>query len=499
MRIAPADDQRALLAAISACLASRQVPGWATGGFLRDSLLGLTTRDVDIALDGDPVALGPRLADEISAYFVVLDAVRGHVRLVPRDGRGSVDLTPLRAPSILEDLRLRDYTINAMAGELAPVAEGEFKLIDPTGGLSDLRAGTVRAISEECFRNDPIRLLRGVRIANQLGFRIDPATAEVIRANAHLIGTTAGERQREELVRIFETDTAAAALRLVDGLELFAHVFPELEAMRGVEQPKEHSYDVLEHSFATVGALDCLLASTQPQEPPQRELWRELWNALAWCDDLRPHLRKDTGSGMTRAGLLKLCGLLHDAGKPGTKSFERGGRMRFFGHSEAGARIADRLMRRLRFAANEARDVSAMIEAHLRPMQLGQSPGVPSKRAIYRFFRDTGAAGIDTLFLSLADHLGTVGPRVTPEGFRRHLALISYILQVRFREEEVVKPPKLVDGGDVCSDLGIEPGPLVGRLLEAVREAQAAGGVTTKEEALALARREMERIGREAS
>jgi poly(A) polymerase len=191
---------------------------------------------------------------------------------------------------------------------------------------------------------------------------------------------------------------------------------------------------------------------------------------------------------MSRAALLKLGGLLHDVGKPATRSTDETGRMRFFGHQHVGADIAAAALRRLRFSSREVAMVRAMVAAHLRPVQMAQQ-GPPTRRAIYRFFRDTGEAGIETLFLSLADHLATVGPRLNEAGWRRHVALTSYILEKRLREADVVAPPKLLKGEEVMAALGLPPGPLVGQLLEAVREAQAAGEISTREEALALARR----------
>lgn len=161
--------------------------------------------------------------------------------------------------------------------------------------------------------------------------------------------------------------------------------------------------------------------------------------------------------------------------------------MRFFGHSDAGAEIAGGLMRRLRFSGREREIVERMIEAHLRPVQMAQDRA-PTKRAVYRYFRATGEAGIDTLFLSLADHLGTVGPNVRWEGYRAHVAVVSHILRLHLLEERVTSPPKLVSGDDLMRELGLEPGALLGELLEAVREAQAAGEVSTPAEALALAR-----------
>jgi poly(A) polymerase len=166
--------------------------------------------------------------------------------------------------------------------------------------------------------------------------------------------------------------------------------------------------------------------------------------------------------------------------------------MRFFGHAPAGAGIAARAKRRLRFSSRETDLVRSMIDAHLRPLQMAQS-GEPTRRAIYRFFRDTGEAGIDTLFLSLADHLGTAGPRVDLEEWRRHVALVDHILRKRLREEgEVVSPAKLIDGEDLMAELDLPPGPRLGEILELVREAQAAGEVTTRAQAIAHARRYLE-------
>jgi poly(A) polymerase len=165
--------------------------------------------------------------------------------------------------------------------------------------------------------------------------------------------------------------------------------------------------------------------------------------------------------------------------------------MRFFGHSDLGAEMAGVIMRRLRFSARETRAVQTMIAAHLRPVQLGQH-GRPSARAIYKYFRDTGEAGIDTLFLSLADHLATVGPRVNIDHFKRHVAHISYMLEQRFGGSAIVAPDKLIDGDELMAEFGLSPGPLLGRILEAVREGQAIGEVTDHDSALAFARAHLE-------
>lgn len=471
---------------------SRGMNAWATGGFLRDALLGRPPRDVDICVDGDPLEIGPALAEAIGAHFVVLDEERRHARLVPMRDAPHVDLMGLRAASIDGDLRERDFTIDALAASLQSVVGRSPALLDPTGGVSDLDGRTVRATGERQLLDDPLRVLRGVRIAIALGFDIEPQTRAWLTKHAGEIRRVASERVREELMLVFGSEAAARGVRLLEEMRLLSVILPEVDVMRGVEQPKEHYHDVFGHAVATVEALDVLLAGSPPSSPT---VWSMIWEGLDWAAGLRGHLEAEVAPGIPRFALLKFCGLLHDIGKPATKSIEEGGRIRFFGHGVEGAEIAVTLMRRLRFSGRAIEIVRRMIEAHLRPVQMGQQ-GPPTRRAIYRFFRDTGDAGVDTLILSLADHLGTVGPRVNLDGFRQHVALVDHILQVRVAEPEVISPPPLVRGGDLIRELGIREGPLVGHLLAEIKEAQAAGEIATHEEALGLARRKLLQTGR---
>ncbi len=485
---------RALLSELIAVFSVQGVDAYATGGFLRDALLGKKVHDLDISVSADPLQLGPRLADTFSGHYFPLDAERRLVRVLLPAHDIHLDLQPLTGP-IEDDLLTRDYTVDAMAAPLGEVAAGspsQEGLIDPTGGFDDLRAGTIRLVSEDALRRDPLRLLRGVRLATQLGFRIEPQTRAAVQRHASLLEGVAAERQRDELVQILATPRATAGLRLMDELDLLDRVMPEIAITRGVEQPKEHHWDVFGHSLAAVEALDMLLDEEAPDSEPAKSLRNELWTQLDWWSDGRGYFSREYVPNTQRCSLIKLAGFLHDIGKPETKSFDDTGRMRFLGHADAGAEIALRLMQRLRFSSREAELVRAMVDEHLRPLQLFQQ-GMPTRKAIYRFFRDTGEAGIDTLFLSLADHLATVGPRIDLEGWRRHVAVVDYLLRTRLHEPEVVHPPKLIDGDDLMSELGLPPGPLVGELLEIVREAQAAGEVSTRDEAVELARRQLER------
>ena len=465
------------------------------GGFLRDALLGRESHDVDVAVAADPLSLGRQLADALAGHFFPLHEEIKAARIVLPAGEAvrSLDLLPLWV-DIEADLAERDLTINAMAVPVEAFAgERQPSIIDPCGGRRDLDEGIVRMARPDAFRVDPLRLLRAVRLCAELDFTLDPQTAAVMAEDASLLSQAAPERQRDELMRILATPRAAPGLRLADKLGLLEPLVPEVTAIKGEEQPKEHEWDVFDHSLETVAALDVLLGSEEPADGRWARLWRELWEKMEEFPAVGEHFQEEVSEGHTRAALLKLAALLHDVAKPETRTIDDDGRMRFFGHAPAGAARAAVVARRLRFSRAEVRQTEAMVKEHLRPLQIARD-GPPSRRALYRYFRDTGEAAIDVLFLSLADHLATVGPRLDWDDWQAHLNVVGFILAWRF-QEEVAPPPRLITGHDLMDALGLTPGPLVGRLLEAVQEAQAAGEVTTREQALALARQELERTG----
>jgi putative nucleotidyltransferase with HDIG domain len=452
---------------------------------LRDALLGVDARDLDISVRANPLELGPVLAEAFGGTSFPMSEDRALVRVLLPEYETHIDLLPLTT-SIEEDLRTRDYTVDAMAVPLAELREGSGYLIDPTGGVDDLHSRTIRLVSERALVNDPLRLLRAVRLAVQLDFEIEAETVNAVRRHAGLLTEAAPERQRDELMLMMSTDSAGRALRMLDDLELLDRLLPDAAIMRNVEQPKEHYWDVLGHAFAAVEALDWLLAEGEPSEESQRSLWGELWGQLAWWEDGRGYFQEQFVMNTYRRALIKLAAFLHDVGKPETKTFEEAGRMRFFGHHVAGADIAVRALKRLRFSSREVDYVHTVVRAHMRPLLLWQQ-GEPTRKAVYRFYRDTGDAGVDTLFHSLADHVATSGPRITLEEWRPHVAVVSYMLRKRATEPEIISPPKLVSGDDLMVELDLPAGELLGDLLDAIRDAQGAGEVTTREEAMALA------------
>lgn len=457
------------------------------GGYVRDGLLGRPSRDIDLAVRGDAVAIASQVADALDGKFVLLDEVHQVARVVLTQGgeKWYVDFAAMRG-AVEGDLGKRDFTIDAIAVPIAPFEAGlnRVECIDPLGGLSDLEGKVIRAVSDSAFRDDPARLLRAFRLAAELGFSIDGHTETIIERDGHLAASVAGERVREEVVRIVETGRAAETFRHLDRLGLLDVLIPELAPAKGVTQPKEHFWDVFDHSLETVAAVERLLLALT--------LNGDLLDPFAYRDELARHFEEGIGGGgLTRKGLLKIAALLHDVAKPRARTVEENGRIRFLGHSQMGADVADGILEHFRFSSREKKMVTAIINHHLRPGHLSNAPEWPTRRAIYRYFRDSGEVGIDTLFLSLADHLATRGPVFEMEGWREHVRITEYMLAARFGAENVVSAPRLVDGTVLIDTFGLMPGPRIGELLEAVREAQASGEIETEDDALDFVRKEL--------
>jgi poly(A) polymerase len=495
----------ASLARVLHAVSGTTSPCYVVGGFVRDILLGRSPRDIDILVSGDPFAAAQQVARELGASFVPLNEEHCIARVVQKVARNTQEGNPNAedcdlvvidfvgfAQHIEDDLGRRDFTIDAMAVpadfvaarcSAAGIAGGDIVdcIIDPQGGLHDLADGRLRACSARTFEEDPGRLLRAVRLARDLSFVIDGPTEEAILHHAHLLRTVAPERTREELLKLLALPHAADSLRHLDRLGLLVQVFPELAACRDVEQPTCHFWDVLEHSFQTVATYEFVAGQSD---------WRhgndEMLEYVPRDSSYDLYLAAPVSFDASRSTLVKLSCLLHDIAKPQTKTLDDTGRARFLGHATEGAALAKAMLQRLRFSTHESAFVETLVYNHLRPAQMS-TEGMPTRRAVYRFFRDTGHAGIGVLYLAMADYLACRGPLFTMFEWRRVCDLVQFTLNEHDRQESVVAPSKLIDGRDLMRAFDMQPGPSVGVLLEAIREAQAAGLISTRDEALALA------------
>jgi tRNA nucleotidyltransferase/poly(A) polymerase len=465
------------------------------GGAVRDALLGRVSHDFDFAIPRKAIPLARRLASVFKADFYVMDESFDIARLILTSAEGVrdvLDFAAFRGADLYADLRGRDFTINAVAFDVQAEA-----LLDPLDGASDLRARIVRACSDSALRDDPVRVLRAVRLAAEFDFKIEAGTRKAMKAAASLLPDVSPERKRDELFRILAGPRPADSLRALDLLNAFPYLLPELPALKGVQQSEPHIHDVWEHTLGTIRYLDELLSWLVPGDgsgtaddsyagPLTLQLGR-------YREQLAAHFAKRLNADRSLRALLFFAALYHDVSKPATRSVDAGGRIRFFGHDQRGAQAACERAIAFNLSNDEIERLRSVIAHHMRfhffVSHMETQGTEPSRRAVYRFFRDAGEAGIDLVLLGLADLRAIWGPTLNLQTWAAALDIAHMLLENYWeRPEETVAPPRLVDGRDVMQEYQLEPGPLVGRVLEAIRETQAAGEVSTREEALAFGR-----------
>ncbi|MEE9278168.1 MAG: HD domain-containing protein, partial [Dehalococcoidia bacterium] len=449
-------------------------------------LLGRAVAEVDVVVADEAEAFAAAAAAALETHAVKLDERIGVYRLPLADGH--IDIVA-RVGDLADDLARRDFTINALAYALSRLppagldALDRDRVVDQHDGLRDLQNGLVRMTGPTVLRDDPVRALRAIRFVTELGFQLDAETREAMGQIAAQLGGVAAERVEGELSRVFSAERASAGVELMDASGLLSVCFPELDAGRGIEQRPHHQYDVFGHQLAALRWIDNLLCSAPPADEPAASLWSGLWRAHDWrhsrWGDVREHLQRNSMA-------LRLAVLLHDIGKPATRSIEEDGRTRFFGHSGLGATMARDALKRWRFPSAVIERVALLIDQHLRPGQIASPGEPPTVRALHRFQRAVGDATPDLCWLFLADSLATAGAgRLGP----RWGAYVAHVHRIVTWEppEEARRLQRLVDGRAVMAAAGIGPGPLVGRILRAVEEAAATGEVASQAEALALA------------
>ena len=481
-----APDHDPLAAKVIGLLRQIGTPCYLVGGTIRDALLALEPAraatsikfDLDFAVPADGLLMARRIADRLGGAFYALDARRDVGRVVFTIDPGTrrvVDVARFQGDTLADDLNQRDFSVNAMALD---VNQSEPALIDPHGGYLDLQAGRLRAVSGQSMQADPLRCVRAVRLCAQLGFEIEAGTQALIQAAAPQLHRASPERLRDELMKILALPAADGSIRLMDTLGLLSSILPPVASLKGVAQSAPHRWDVFEHTLRTVEALEVWLpVAGAPAH-----------SALPFAEQIHQHLSVETTGGYRRRRLLALAALLHDIGKPATLSREPSGRIRFLAHEVAGAELAASLLPALRFPRQAVRRVETVVRHHLRPLSLA-AQGAASRRAVHRFYRDLGDAGVEVALLALADHQATVGPPDADAGWPALLDTVHRLLDAYFNgHESIVAPPPLLDGHQLMQRFGLTPGPQLGQLLAELREAQAVGAVASREQAHAWVR-----------
>jgi len=432
------------------------------GGTVRDMILGIPPKDYDLVTLEDPRQTAGHIASEMGGHVISLGKP-GKIlfRIITRGL--SLDVTPALGGSIEADLKKRDFTVNALAVSLR---SGRF--IDLFNGAVDLENKIIRMISKDNLRADPIRLLRAYRLSAFLDFSIDPETCQTIASEAFRINTSAGERVRDELLKLFTTPNAHRTLSMMDDTGLLTALFPEIQTLKTCSQNRHHQFDAFLHTMQAVYFLEKLLHA------PESLIIAHPALKAAKIDE-------------SRWPLLKYAILLHDIGKPRTRSVDESGQVHFYNHEQESADMACAINRRLRFSNRQQAYIDFIIRNHLRPLSLFTAfqKNKLSQKAITRFFCKCNDLSID-LFIDLLIHAIA---DILGKGIAENtMAFMDFADQICGAYSgafvPIAKHPRLLNGNDLIREFGISPSPLFAKILRHVEEERLSGNIRTREEAL---------------
>lgn len=443
------------------------------GGAVRDYLLSRAPKDIDL-MCRDAEGLAKQIARTRDAAVVpfLKKADEPCFRVAHRGNPDSfIDIARMRGETLEDDLKRRDFTINAMA---IKVESGGIlgDVTDPLNGTGDMKERIIRITGPAAIPSDPLRILRALRFAAKFDFTIEAGTLAAMKSHSRLISETAPERIMNELTEIFRTGKSASFIRLMDDLEVLGIIFPEIIPMKACQQNGYHHLDVWGHSMLALENCESLLN-----------------NAGEFFEPVTEQIRENLNTG-NRLPLLKLTAMLHDVGKPATRGERDDGRITFHGHDKAGAEIISAIAERMRMSNQDHDFVHTVTAEHLNVLNLFFSGAKPSTRM--RWFRKLKEDSIPVIIHGMADIKASRGPLSTEKRIEDHTAwskaqIIKYYQKIKPQLER----KDLVNGNDLIA-IGMKPGPEIGKLLRKIRNAQDTGQVKTREEAMAMAEDELE-------
>ena len=455
------------------------------GGWVRDRILGEPVGyniDVDLLVTSDPVEVARRFAERIGGNFFVFEK-KGFLIKRPVIASVVLNIPPYRyrfdfsqikgkdiEKALEEDLKDRDFTANAMAVSLDDVLSIGAKqtiIYDPTGGIRDLEEGVLRPVSLENLKKDPVRILRGFRIAVEKDLRLTEDFLRFAEENRELILKSPPERITHELFRIMKHPRGSKVMKRIYEAGLLEVIIPEVADLKKIKDQGDHHIHPLDvHTFRTLEEIEKVI------EERERYL----------CGDLLENFgRMEVMGEFSDIELLKWAALFHDIGKP--RTYERkGDKVTFIGHDKVGEEMVKDIGKRLRWGSKPTDFIAKLVRHHLRPFYLRESlkKGELKRKGKAKFWRECGDVAPHLFLLSVAD------ARASGDNDEEMEKLLETIRELeRFRKEEMketdVKP--LLNGHEIMEILGIKPGRLVGEIKRRLEEAQMEGKVRTKEEA----------------
>ena len=435
--------------------------GYLVGGSIRD----LFTKngvfcDRDISIKGAE-NFARKIANKWDGTFIELDSENKIYRVVLPDKINFLDISELQGNTIEEDLKRRDFTINAIAYDLA-----NDKFVDVTGGLKDLKNKVLRHIDDKNFEDDPLRILRAFRFYAVTGFKMTIELENALKKYLPLALNPAKERINYEIMKLFGGDFASSALLKMDEFGLLEKIFPCVTEMKKVPPNTHHHLDLFHHVVETVRQIEIL------------------YNKISGFE--KEHLDAIDFGGFPRINHLKLAGFLHDIGKFSTWTIEEGGRHRFIKHDDVGSKMVVPLLRDLKFSKKQIEYISCMIKNHIYPSNVIVAPSLNDK-VMMRYVRKMGDNVVDNIILAKADRLSARGVDITEEIVNANISGLDKLLDFYLSKKDTLAPlPKLIDGREIMEILNIKPSPKLGEIINTINEAQLNEEITTHEEAIKI-------------
>ncbi|MGV8146010.1 MAG: CCA tRNA nucleotidyltransferase [Alkaliphilus sp.] len=453
------------------CIITDDVQTYLVGGAIRDSLLGRETKDFDFVTSKDPRTLTEKLAHMFGGTMVEISREHEIFRVILKNV-GTFDFSKIKGGKIEEDLYARDFSINAMAYCLNDSwGIKKEKIIDPFGGMKDLEEKKIRHLHTNTFIDDPLRMIRAVRLMTRLDFDMDEETQRAIRINAEIIDRVAGERIATEIFAILKEKRTAYYLDYMDKkLLLLDKVFPELRQMKGIGECKYHVVDSLTHSIKTVECIEEVIYANKFFEDHIRVSYEN-------------HTDEILSANRRRLELIKLGALFHDIGKPSAKKVDKDGRVRFRGHEITGAKIAMDYAKKLMLSKKEQKILYKYVEMHMAPLVLYKSNDV-SANALYKVFEKMGEETLDILLIALADIVSTrklLNPGEEMGMFKVHVEYIVNNYLTRY--SPLIKKP-VISGEELMEQFNILEGIEIGELQEKIRKDIYFGKVSSSKESV---------------
>ncbi|MFQ5736547.1 MAG: HD domain-containing protein [Thermodesulfobacteriota bacterium] len=440
------------------------------GGVLRNLAIGARPgRDYDFVLEGGGVkALSEKAARVFGGTSFLLDKETSSYRVVSK-ARGRrpalvLDFSSIKGGSIIDDLRARDFTVDAIGMDLREISCAVPRVMDPAGGLVDAAERRLRAASPGVFDADPLRVMRALRVSQGYGLGINRETLALMEAKSALLASVSAERVRDELILIFTAPGTPASMEFAYRCGVIEAVLPAAAGWEEVD-----GYRLKAHAIKTLEEAEAIVEGVRSGA------------YLARHARLRAYLGSGAGP-LSNAALFKLVAFFHDAGKPCTLSRESG-RLRFIGHEGKGAAIVKELLAGLRFARRVCSDAARIVGNHHRAFMLA-ALREPTPRARAHFFRAAGGqTGLMLLLLALADARATRGGE-DPE----MLALVDRMLSFYYNTYTRKRPRPLLNGREIMETFGVEQGPCVGMIMGWVSKGVEQGVVTNRKEAVEYVR-----------